>query len=121
MASAAAQTEAALTPPSGIESNFNGPGEALHMWNLITQGLCISLTSIIFLLRMYVRVCVNKGFGREDCKLYLLDRTLSPLHHLFQGQGQELTHAKRVLFACLGLCIQLCLCICRGSMADLPL
>ncbi|KLJ09909.1 hypothetical protein EMPG_14666 [Blastomyces silverae] len=52
MASMAAATEPALAPPLGIESNFEGPEEALHVWNLVTQGLCISLTSIFFLLRM---------------------------------------------------------------------
>ncbi|EEQ89378.2 uncharacterized protein BDCG_04498 [Blastomyces dermatitidis ER-3] len=66
MASMAAATEPALAPPLGIESNFDGQEEALHVWNLVTQGLCISLTSIFFFLRMYVRVYVNRGFGRED-------------------------------------------------------
>ncbi|OJD14468.1 hypothetical protein AJ78_05179 [Emergomyces pasteurianus Ep9510] len=61
-----AATEPALVPPLGFKSNFEGPEGALHIWNLITQGLCISLTSIFFLLRMYVRLNVNRGFGRED-------------------------------------------------------
>ncbi|EEH05290.1 integral membrane protein [Histoplasma capsulatum G186AR] len=85
MASAAAQTEAALTPPSGIESNFNGPGEALHMWNLITQGLCISLTSIIFLLRMYVRTVYGTmviygpaAFLTKASILLILTRVFAP-------------------------------------------
>ncbi|EEH23232.2 hypothetical protein PABG_05443 [Paracoccidioides brasiliensis Pb03] len=59
-------SEPALVAPPGMESNLDGTMEALHIWNLVTQGLCISFTSLFFFLRMYVRIYINRGFGRED-------------------------------------------------------
>ncbi|EEH36837.2 hypothetical protein PAAG_07255 [Paracoccidioides lutzii Pb01] len=65
-----AAAEPALVPPPGMESNLDGTKEALHIWNLVTQGLCISFTSLFFFLRMYVRIYINRGFGREDLGKY---------------------------------------------------
>lgn len=56
----------ALEPPPGVESNFENPNNTVQTWNIITQSLCIGLTTIFFVLRMYTRVLVQKTVNLED-------------------------------------------------------
>ncbi|PGH01384.1 hypothetical protein AJ79_07925 [Helicocarpus griseus UAMH5409] len=58
--------EPALPPPPGTVPDFSRPKEPLQIWNDVTQSLCICFTTIFFVSRMYVRLCINRGFGRED-------------------------------------------------------
>ncbi|KAL1956108.1 hypothetical protein VTO42DRAFT_7627 [Malbranchea cinnamomea] len=55
-----------LEPPPGHESNFENPDRTVQTWNTITQALCIGLTTISFLLRMYCRIFLQKTVGIED-------------------------------------------------------
>ncbi|PGG99029.1 hypothetical protein AJ80_09419 [Polytolypa hystricis UAMH7299] len=58
--------EPGLNPPPGITSNFENPERSLNQWNIVTQALCISLTTVFFALRMYTRKCIHGNFNRED-------------------------------------------------------
>lgn len=64
-----AQIVPGLLPPPGFESDFENPNRNVQVWNIVAQSLCISLTSIFFLMRMYCRVLLQKTMGAEDCKL----------------------------------------------------
>ncbi|KAK2767930.1 hypothetical protein FQN53_006410 [Emmonsiellopsis sp. PD_33] len=55
-----------MAPPPGMTTDFDRPPPALHSWNIATQSMCIAFTSILFFLRMYVRLYMHRSFGRED-------------------------------------------------------
>lgn len=57
-----------LDPPPGVESNFDNPDRTVQTWNIVTQSLCISLTTILFAFRIYCRVVLQKTVNIEDCE-----------------------------------------------------
>ena len=56
----------ALPPPKGIQSNFDDP-ETLKKWNNICISVCLSITTILFFLRNYVRLGIKREWTIEDC------------------------------------------------------
>jgi hypothetical protein len=63
-----AKIQPGMPPPPGVESNFEHPDREVGTFNIITQSLCITFTSIFFLLRMYIKIYIHKTLGREDCE-----------------------------------------------------
>ncbi|KAI2462845.1 hypothetical protein F4781DRAFT_438050 [Annulohypoxylon bovei var. microspora] len=55
----------ALPPPPGETSNFTNP-ESLTQANNIATGICISLVTIFFSLRVYVRIGIRRTWIFED-------------------------------------------------------
>lgn len=55
----------AMPPPHGETSNFNHP-DSLLSWDVIVISLCLSVTTILFLLRVYVRVFRKREWVSED-------------------------------------------------------
>ena len=60
----------ALPPPSGQTSNFVNP-ESLLKWCVLCVSVCLAVTTLVFFLRMYVRVAVKREWILEDCKFLL--------------------------------------------------
>lgn len=58
----------ALKPPDGQTSNFDNP-QSLLKWDAVAVSVCLSITTILFLLRVYVRAWIKKTWVLEDCKL----------------------------------------------------
>jgi hypothetical protein len=57
----------ARPPPPGVTSNFDHPQSraiAAH----IGMGICIGITSVLIILRVYVKLTVTKLWGWDDCK-----------------------------------------------------
>jgi hypothetical protein len=42
---------------------------SVQNWNYACQSLCIIAMTVFFGLRMYTRVFILSGFGKEDCEL----------------------------------------------------
>lgn len=57
----------ALPPPAGETSNFKHP-ETLTGKMYISMGVAISLTTIFFFFRTYVRIWIKRQWIIEDCK-----------------------------------------------------
>lgn len=57
----------ALTPPDGVESNFDNPSNQTSMAVGVTIfALCIS--TLLMISRFYARVIVLRRVGIEDCE-----------------------------------------------------
>lgn len=46
----------------------NKPDDSLQRWNYATQALCIIFMALFFFMRVYTRIAIHNGFGREDCE-----------------------------------------------------
>lgn len=57
----------ALPPPPGETPNFVNP-ETLLKWEILTICLCLISTTIVFVLRTYVRISIKRSWILEDCK-----------------------------------------------------
>ena len=59
----------ALAPPPGVVPNFhNPPSRAGEM--RIAMGLCIGITSVLVVLRFYVKFAITHTLGWDDCKFF---------------------------------------------------
>lgn len=61
-------SEPALASPNGVTPNFANPRDALRTVLIVTQGLCISICSIVIALRLYVRFHFRQQPGYEECE-----------------------------------------------------
>ena len=59
---------AAIPPPAGEVSNFDA-GSELWRWNIVCQTLCLGITGIMWVMRLYVRIWVKRSWILEDCML----------------------------------------------------
>jgi hypothetical protein len=57
----------ARAPPPGVTSNFDNP-QSRAMAAHIGMGICIGITSVLIILRVYVKLAVTKLWGWDDCK-----------------------------------------------------
>ena len=57
-----------ILPPPGVRPNFVNP-VSLHQYNILTQAVCLSLTTIFVCMRMWTKAVVLKRVGSEDCML----------------------------------------------------
>ncbi|KAL2010670.1 hypothetical protein VTN00DRAFT_6477 [Thermoascus crustaceus] len=57
---------AALLASRAAEPASDGPDRTVHIWNIITQTLCLVFMTIFFILRVYARVNILNGFVGED-------------------------------------------------------
>lgn len=62
---------AALPPPPGIHSNFVNP-ENIQVVIITILALCVSISTLVFGMRMYTKVFIFHKTGWEDCNFYLL-------------------------------------------------
>ena len=65
---APAPLELSTRAPLEASHDLEDPDQTLQIWNIVTQSLCISLTTIFFTLRIYCRIRIQGKVGREDCK-----------------------------------------------------
>ena len=66
----------ALPPPHGQSPNFANP-ESLSKWNTLCVSVCLSITTIAFSLRTYVRIAIKREWVVEDCKSLVSLRVLA--------------------------------------------
>lgn len=59
--------KSALPPPDGQASNFDHP-ESLRKWNAVTVAVCLSIVTVLFVLRFYVRLFLKREWVFEDSK-----------------------------------------------------
>jgi hypothetical protein len=43
---------------------------SIQTWNFVCQSLCIIGMAVFFGLRLYTRISILSGFGKEDCELF---------------------------------------------------
>lgn len=55
----------AMAPPHGETSDFSHP-KSLLRWDVVAISICLSVTTILFLLRVYVRVFIKREWVFED-------------------------------------------------------
>lgn len=65
-----------LPPPPGEASDFGHPSPLLK-WNIVCTVVCLSITTITFVLRLWVRLGVLQQWILEDCMFLLLQSLLS--------------------------------------------
>ncbi|KAH6674434.1 hypothetical protein B0J14DRAFT_540278 [Halenospora varia] len=58
--------EGALAPPEGVTPDFEHPKDHVRTLNIVVQSLCVSIVTLHFFVRMYVRVNIQQTLGRED-------------------------------------------------------
>lgn len=59
--------ESGLKPPPGIKPNFDNP-YSLGPYNTLCQAACLTVSTILVSLRMFVKFHVTKAVGIEDCE-----------------------------------------------------
>ena len=57
----------ALAPPPGVVPNFNKPPSRAYEMR-IGIGVCIAISSIFLVLRLYVKLAITHAAGWDDCK-----------------------------------------------------
>ncbi len=57
----------ALPAPAGQISNFSNP-PSLIQWGILCVSVCLSTTTVVILLRIYVRLVIKRQWIVEDCK-----------------------------------------------------
>ena len=62
-----APSQPGLTPPPGVKPYFDSP-YTLRPYNVLTVTICVSMTTILFLARMYTKVRILKSVVLEDCE-----------------------------------------------------
>lgn len=75
---ASARPTPALPPPPGRLSNFENP-ESLLKWDILCVTICLSIATVVFVLRTWVRAVVSKQWILEDymCCISYVGRVLS--------------------------------------------
>lgn len=58
----------ALAPPEGVTPNFDNPPNANGLAWFVTT-FCMVVATLCLLLRIYVRLFLEKKFRAEECKL----------------------------------------------------
>lgn len=61
----------ALHPPPGVSSNFVNP-ENFKAFMTVILALCISISTLVFWMRMYTKFYIFGKTGWEDCNSRLL-------------------------------------------------
>ena len=56
------------TPPVGVIPNFNDPAN-LDTYVILTITVCMTLATVVVLLRMYTKIFITRSLANEDCKL----------------------------------------------------
>lgn len=58
-------------PPPGVVPNFDHPqSRAIDVY--VGMGVCIGITSILIILRVYVKLAVTHMWGWDDCEFFLV-------------------------------------------------
>ncbi|KAI4232872.1 MAG: hypothetical protein L6R40_007276 [Gallowayella cf. fulva] len=60
-----ADNSPALPPPPGRQPNFLHP-DSLARWNVVCVSACLSITTLLFLLRSGVRLIIKRSWILED-------------------------------------------------------
>lgn len=79
----------ALAPPDGLSSDFGHP-DSLQRWSNLCISVCLSMSTIVFLLRTYVRVAIKRQWMLEDCKSFFIARASTPLLTFLKGWSVSL-------------------------------
>lgn len=58
----------AIPPPSGLLSSFSNP-PTKGQWDIVTQAVCLTVATLLVVMRMYTKIRVLKNPGWDDCKL----------------------------------------------------
>lgn len=58
----------ALAPPQGVTPDFRNPYSILPLVQ-ITLVICIGVSSLFVILRLYTRLLIVRAHGWEDCEL----------------------------------------------------
>ena len=66
MASSTSLT-AAIAAPSGQVTNFDSPNMLLR-WIGLSQTATFGVSTVLFVLRLYVRISIKRVWIMEDCK-----------------------------------------------------
>lgn len=77
----------AVAPPNGTLPNFDNPSNN----NALAHGilaLCLALTTVMFLLRLYARFVLIRRAHHEDCKILIQP---TPLSAITQPHARTLT------------------------------
>ena len=58
----------AIPAPPGEVSDFNAPNP-IYKWNILTQALLLSVTTVVVLIRIYTKLNImsRKRLGWDDC------------------------------------------------------
>lgn len=56
------------TAPTGVIPNFDDPAN-LNVYVILTITICITLATVVVLLRMYTKIFITRSLANEDCKL----------------------------------------------------
>ena len=56
------------TPPIGVMPNFDNP-PSLEFYLIFTITVCVTLATVVVLLRMYTKIFIIRSLANEDCKL----------------------------------------------------
>lgn len=62
------ETIPAMTPPQGVTPNFIHPDGILPLVHF-TVGMCLGVSSLLLILRLYTRLLIIGSHGWEDCEL----------------------------------------------------
>ena len=54
-------------PPPGVVSNFDHPSTRATEVR-ITMGICLGITSVFIVLRLYVKILITHMWGWDDCE-----------------------------------------------------
>lgn len=72
----------AHVPPPGTKSTY-GVNPSLQPYNILCQTICLTLVTILLLLRIYTKGRVLKILGWDDCK-YSIACTIATARQLTQ-------------------------------------
>lgn len=59
-----------LKPPAGVLPNFLDP-YSYKDYVVLTLVLCLAVSTLLVVIRMYARSMIAKNFGLEDCRYRL--------------------------------------------------
>ena len=59
--------EGALEPPPGNVPNFVNP-PSLRKYDILCQVVCLAVSTLLVMMRMYTKVCLIKTASWEDCE-----------------------------------------------------
>lgn len=66
----------AMKPPKGSEPNFINP-PSHDKANVILHTICLTLTTLFVMMRLYTRHYISQWIGWDDCKSTYNNRDLS--------------------------------------------
>ena len=99
-----------IPPPLGVQPNFVNP-ESKHIYNLVVQGICLPLATIVVALRVYTKTCLLRHPGWEDWTsvvgwvglvlyssiMFLQDRHGAGVH-MWNVKGDDYTELLKLLY-----------------------